>query len=186
MWIVIGIVSIWAIMKRKSKRRKNLKTCTIILFLFSLSVMPNAKAQDSEQCINGSIFVTQLTGDIYVFLVNSETFGIPLSGIDTIIIKAKAKTIHFNFTQVKPGIYGIRCFQDLNCNEKLDRGLFGPSEPYGFSWNKRETFPFGFNDISFKVDCNYSVTIKMKNFKFNQDGLLNNYQPSIKHIIKPA
>ena len=58
MWIVIGIVIIWAIMKRKSERRKNLKTCTIILFLVSLSVMSNAKAQDSNQCKYGSIFIT--------------------------------------------------------------------------------------------------------------------------------
>lgn len=66
MWIVIGIVTIWAIMKRKSKRKKNLKTCTIMLFLFSLCFMPNAKGQDSKQCIYGSISAAQLKGDVYV------------------------------------------------------------------------------------------------------------------------
>lgn len=163
MWIVIGIVTIWAIMKRKSKRRKNLKTYTIILSLVSLGILLNAKAQNPNQGIYGSISITQLKGDIYIFLVNAKTFSIPLSGIDTIILKVKEKTIHFNFPHVNSGIYAIRCFQDLNYNKRLDRGLFGPTEPYGFSWNKQNTFPFGFNDVSFKVDCNYSVIIKMEN-----------------------
>jgi len=66
MWIVIGIVSIWAIMKRKSKRKKNLKTCISMLFLFSLCFIPNAKEQDSKQCIYGSLSVTQLKRDVYV------------------------------------------------------------------------------------------------------------------------
>jgi ABC-type Co2+ transport system permease subunit len=66
MWLVIGIVSIWAIMKRKSKRKKNLKSCTIIFFLFSQCFIPNAKGQNSKLCIYGSISAAQLKGDVYV------------------------------------------------------------------------------------------------------------------------
>jgi hypothetical protein len=66
MWIVIGIVSIWAIMKRKSKSKKNLKSCTIIFFLFSLWFISNAKGQNSKQCICESISAAQLKRDVYV------------------------------------------------------------------------------------------------------------------------
>jgi hypothetical protein len=66
MWIVIGIVSNLVIMKRKSNRKKNLKTCTIILFMFSLCFVPNAKGKDSKQCIYWSISAAQLERDVYV------------------------------------------------------------------------------------------------------------------------
>jgi len=42
------------------------------------------------------------------------------------------KKVSFEFKDVKKGIYWIRCFQDLNGNGKLDFGLFGPIEPWGY------------------------------------------------------
>ena len=163
MWIVIGIISFWVTLKRKLKRRGSPKSCFITLLFCFICFLTHAKGQDAKYTIHGDILVSQLNGDIYIFLINSETFKIPLSGIDTVIMKANKKNISFCFTNVKAGVYGIRCFQDLNDNGKLEKGFFGPSEPYGFSWNRKITFPFGFYDISFKVADDYNVKIKMEN-----------------------
>ena len=75
--------------------------------------------------------------------------------------------ITYHFQNVKQGMYGIRCFQDLNNNNKLDRALFGPSEPWGLSWlswNENKTFNWpSFNDFSFDV----TTDIKNIDVKFN-------------------
>jgi len=163
MWIIIGIVSIWAIIKRKQTKNKNTKLYMVVLLFFSLGSMANAKEQGAEYSIQGKIMVSQLRGDIYIFLVDTDAFNHIYTGVDTVIIKADSKIVDFSFTNVKACIYGIRCFQDLNGNKILDKGLFGPTEPYGFSWNKGKTFPFKFKDISFKVEDDYNVTIIMEN-----------------------
>ena len=35
----------------------------------------------------------------------------------------------------RPGAYAVGVYQDLNSNMKIDRKLFGPAEPWGFSDN---------------------------------------------------
>lgn len=39
-----------------------------------------------------------------------------------------------------PGTYALAVYQDTNSNHRLDIGLFGPTEPYGFSNNPRIAF----------------------------------------------
>jgi len=56
---------------------------------------------------------------------------------------------------------GSRCFQDLNRNQKLDRGMFGPKEPYGLSWKDDKCFPFDFDDVSFTVNKNLIININI-------------------------
>lgn len=41
---------------------------------------------------------------------------------------------------IKPGVYGIKCYQDANKNDKFDQNFLGlPQERYGFS---RDAKPF--------------------------------------------
>jgi uncharacterized protein (DUF2141 family) len=43
-------------------------------------------------------------------------------------------------------------FIDTNGNEKVDRGLFGPSEPWGMSWQEKRVARIPrFKDIAFQL-----------------------------------
>ena len=106
---------------------------------------------------------------IYIFLVDEETSKKPFIGIDTLIIKPNSQAvtngyIQYAFSNVKKGTYGIRCFQDLNGNGKLDKGLFGPSEPWGLSWNERRTsnWPSFNNFYFFASNDMINVDIRLK------------------------
>lgn len=65
------------------------------------------------------------------------------------------KKVAFKFKEIPPGTYGIRCFKDVNGNGKLDKGLFGPKEPWGMSrqGNKPEKWS-KIAYISFEVKSN--------------------------------
>lgn len=53
----------------------------------------------------------------------------------------KAGSLDLHAAGLKPGIYAISCFHDVNGNGKLDVNLLGiPTEPYGFSNNARPKF----------------------------------------------
>ena len=100
----------------------------------------------------------QVTGRglIHVFLVDERSFSVAMSGIQAVTTKLdasglKTRRVAFAFT-VPQGTYGIRCFLDVNGNSGLDRGLFGPMEPWGMSWRVRRPAGFPrFADISFAV-----------------------------------
>ena len=113
-----------------------------ILYFCLLFVCVNAYAQPNESySINGKVLVKDL-GVLFVYLVDEKQFKIPLTGIqtqtDTITQKHLEKGyIEFSFKNIPEGIYGIRVIIDKNNNQKLDRGLFGPSEPWGMFFQKR-------------------------------------------------
>ena len=117
--------------------KKKLIVSFILFFSFTIF------ANNLNHSISGKIFFNY-EKPIYIFLVDEETSKKPFIGIDKLIIMPNKKYISngyisYKFNNVKMGIYGIRCFQDMNDNKKLDKGLFGPSEPWGLSWNKNET-----------------------------------------------
>lgn len=102
-------------------------------------------------------------GPIYIGLVNEEfkegddqnpEFGQIIQVED---LDMKLKTVSFIFNNVPSGVYGIRIFQDLNDNEELDSGAFGPKEPWGMSNNIRPKFRGPtFDEIKFEVLANVS------------------------------
>lgn len=111
----------------------------IALFLLLLS-FPLIGFEDDKGSISGKIHFNR-PGIIFVYLVDEEHSKVPLSGVLLKIYPDQnavdAGFVSFLFSNLEQGTYGIRCFQDLNNNGKLDKGLFGPSEPWGFSWNKQ-------------------------------------------------
>ncbi|UCB46690.1 MAG: DUF2141 domain-containing protein [Spirochaetota bacterium] len=105
--------------------------------------------------VSGSVLVEKV-GDLYIYLVDEDQFPIPFTGIQERKIKLeeeKYQKITFSFSGIPEGHYGIRVFVDINYNGKLDRGLFGPSEPWGMSWKgePKKGIP-RFSDIAFQVD----------------------------------
>lgn len=72
--------------------------------------------------------------------------------------EAEQKKVTFEFEHVPAGTYGIMCFQDVNGNEKLDSGMFGPKEPWGSYRHKRPHFRGPkFEEIKFDVKENMTA-----------------------------
>ncbi|MEM8525544.1 MAG: DUF2141 domain-containing protein [Bacteroidota bacterium] len=66
------------------------------------------------------------------------------------------------FENIPSGTYAISIYHDENDNSELDLGLLKlPKEPYGFSNNPSTMFgPPSFEEASFQVDNNLTITIK--------------------------
>ena len=74
-------------------------------------------------------------GVLYAFLVDEDMFDRPMEGLQKRVSRVAEKgVVTIAFKDVPPGTYGVRCFLDTNGNGKLDRGLFGPTEPWGMSF----------------------------------------------------
>lgn len=164
MWIALSIIGLyyWLLKRRKRKTKQGVSNL-LSVFVLLVTLTGTGKAQNGEIIISGEIITTiQNKGKIIVFLVDETAFKKPLNGIDTVIVSPTAKVVQFKFKLKEKGVYGIRCFHDLNNNGILDKKGFFPSEPYGFSWKSRKKFPFGFSDISFTANTNKFITIKME------------------------
>ena len=44
--------------------------------------------------------------------------------------KLPPDTLHYVFSEVEPGEYIIAAYQDINGDNKMNKGMFGPTEPY--------------------------------------------------------
>jgi uncharacterized protein (DUF2141 family) len=137
---------------------KQMKLRLILLFLvISMGVF----AQVETYTIGGRVNAYSPKGKIYVFLCNDSIFSTPFSGIDTLEfwINYDRKQVTYEFKDVPAGTYAIRAYQDVNGNHKLDKWLFGPLEPWGFSYTERMKFPPTFEDVSF--DLLYDMRINI-------------------------
>ncbi len=79
-------------------------------------------------------------------------------------VPARFASTTFTFSHVKPGLYAIKMFQDINRNGKFDTDLLGlPLEPYGFSNNARPLLSEpGFDATRFRVGRGKTViTIRL-------------------------
>ena len=122
-------------------------------------VIPIVFAQSGQFFISGEVLIYGV-GDVYIYLADEETAKTPMTGNMVIVIKnsdinKNFRKVPFQFENVEEGVYAIRCYQDVNGNEKLDKGLFGPKEPWWISYQgeRPRRFP-KFKDIAFKVDSN--------------------------------
>lgn len=130
------------------------KKIIALLFLI-LPVLSSVPAEGFT--VGGEISFTQ-TGDLFIQLATEEEFNNDRMPPFALILRVgpeetKKGKVPFQFGGVLTGTYVIRCFQDVNENQKLDRGMFGPSEPWGVYRPKRPAFRGPkFEEISFAVD----------------------------------
>ena len=160
MWIAIIVLSIFAFLKRKLKKRQAGETA-IFLLLFSALSINTVKAQSSFYSVYCKVSVPEIKGEVYIYLVDKVSFDTPFSGIDTILYKVDSNVLNFKFDKVPMGEYAIRCFQDLNNNRKLDKKFFMPAEPWSLSWKNEKTYPFGFKDVSFFVKKDFNIELQL-------------------------
>ena len=123
----------------------------LIILLTAIPIM----GQAGQYRVSGSVLVNK-AGILYIYLVDKDQFSIPFTGIKELRItleENQEQTVLFSFSNIPQGQYGIRVFVDTNGNGKLDRGLLGPSEPWGMSWQgePKKGIP-RFGDIAFNVD----------------------------------
>ncbi len=121
-------------------------------------------SQDETYTITGRVNVFAREGDVYVFLTTEETFNENrFSGIDTLIfpVDMNKTSIEYEFKNVPPGIYALSCFQDVNGNNKFDKFLFLPFEPWAFTFSNEVKFPPKFEDISFDIMFDYRINLQM-------------------------
>tara|TARA_S200000501_G_C20752262_1_gene712225 strand:+ start:137 stop:595 length:459 start_codon:yes stop_codon:yes gene_type:complete len=110
-------------------------------------------------------------GTLYISLINKKdsfekiltTNQEILNHVDDIFIGTSKKVDRnsrqtVTLSEVPYGIYSIMIFQDLNENQRLDKWIFGPSEPYGFSKNPTTKFraPY-FEETQIKIKNEKSI-----------------------------
>jgi uncharacterized protein (DUF2141 family) len=124
--------------------------------LFLWLVVFNLEAENGYE-ISGRVFISE-GGVLHIHLVDEDQFSVPFTGIkeiDITITSAHLESgfVQFSFQEILSGRYGIRVFIDTNGNGRLDRGLLGPREPWGMTWQgKRVSGIPHFKNIAFYLE----------------------------------
>ena len=135
----------------------------ILIFIASFFIF----GQNSTYTIEGEVSFKG-KGTVYILLVNEEIFKKPNTVLQKIEKELSSEELskgkfEFTFKNVPKGEYGIRCFIDENGNKKLDKSMFGPTEPWGMSWKDKKPFgPPKFSQMSFKLDHNIKIKITVE------------------------
>ncbi|HXC56033.1 MAG TPA: DUF2141 domain-containing protein [Rhizomicrobium sp.] len=81
-------------------------------------------------------------GDVRVALYTEKTWGDDnAKDINDGVVPARPGETIVTLTGIKPGIYGVKLFQDFNRNGQFDMNWLGlPLEKFGFSNDARPTF----------------------------------------------
>ena len=102
-------------------------------------------------------------------LVTKEQFGHDKEGAARQLIivgedEQKAGKVSFRLENVPAGIYAIMAFQDVNDDNTLNSGAFGPKEPWGNYQQHRPKFSGPrFEKMAFEVKENTTgILIKLK------------------------
>jgi uncharacterized protein (DUF2141 family) len=125
------------------------------IVMMLLGFIPGRSAGDGLE-VSGTVRFSE-TGTIHIMLFDEEQFEVPFTGIRRVVMTPSAEqgvggTARFAFYGLPPGPYGLRAYQDLNGNGELDRGLFGPQEPWVMTWNndRLRSYP-SFEEVSFPL-----------------------------------
>jgi uncharacterized protein (DUF2141 family) len=113
------------------KIKTNVFLMCIVLFA-SISL----QAQPATFTVSGTISF-QKQGAIYIMLLTEQEYTNKAGANAVYRLKITpsarqitAQEVSFEYHDVPKGNYCINCFQDTNGNGQLDKGLFGPTEPW--------------------------------------------------------
>jgi len=139
------------------------KIIFLIVFVFN-SVIGFAQYNTLTVNITG---ISQLKGDIYVYLYTSEKgFPIEISKANK-FLKAKVtkKSLSVSFKDVASGTYAISVYHDMDGNGKINQNFLGiPKEPVGVSNNANGFMgPPKYNYAKFNIKSNKQITINLRN-----------------------
>jgi uncharacterized protein (DUF2141 family) len=105
-------------------------------------------------------------GDIRVALYTEETYsGENGQPVQDAVVPAKPGETIVTLSNIKPGTYAVKLFQDFNRNGQFDMSWYGlPLEKFGFSNDARPTFtepPFAATRFELKPGPN-TITIHLQ------------------------
>jgi uncharacterized protein (DUF2141 family) len=137
---------------------KKLKLLISILFFGA-----NVYAQTGQIKLTITNIIEQKGGDVKIGVYNKDGFPIIGKEIMGKNVNVNANKVTIILNDIPVGQFAIAVFQDTNADGKLNTNLFGsPSEPYGFSNNKKGKFgPPDFEEVSFDVIEDKSTTLKI-------------------------
>jgi uncharacterized protein (DUF2141 family) len=138
---------------------------TLVLGAFSLS--PAAEPSDARigQITVRTTGYSEDKGVALIHLANSaEDYGRDDGVFRGAQIPVADKEATAVFADVPYGEYAVKVFHDANQNRKLDFGMMGPKEAYGFSNNARGRFgPPDYNDVKFALaEKELTIEIEVK------------------------
>jgi uncharacterized protein (DUF2141 family) len=148
-----GAQATYALWRRRITMAPRRISARIALALFCTAVLSIGTVYAAEHEVSGTIETVE-SGPIFVSIYDETGFDeeVPLQALIIPADELNDGVGVFSFVGLESGAYAIRCFQDLNGNEVLDFGRFGPTEPIGFY---RESTVFGrppqFDEISFEL-----------------------------------
>jgi uncharacterized protein (DUF2141 family) len=132
----------------------------IILFLFSFSL--SAVAHDLKIVVE-NIAPIRGTLKMALFPENSDFPSDYNSAEESIVLNVQSSTIRHTFSGLRPGIYAVALFHDLNENDTLDTNFLGiPLEPFGLSNNPRLFGRPTFKKCQFALEKNLELKIILK------------------------
>ncbi len=125
----------------------------------------NMTASENVKLIVKVINTESNDGQLVIYLHNNKEHFPKEKDKSFKILKSKIKNnkAEFNFPNIPNGVYAIAVHHDENGNDKVDTNFLGiPNEDFGASNNAKGFMgPPSFEDASFKVDGNTTITINM-------------------------
>lgn len=125
----------------------------------------NLTAAENSNLIVKIINTESNDGQLVIYLHNNAEYFPKQKEKAFKVIKTKIKNnqAEVSFTDIPNGVYAIAVHHDENGNNKVDTNFLGiPNEDFGASNNAKGFMgPPNFEDASFKVDGNTTITINM-------------------------
>ena len=125
---------------------KSLKT------LFATALITCAGMANALDVVVNITNIENASGEMKIAAYDSKASMKAYQSVLTHSGKVEDNTYSVTFSDLPPGEYGFMVYQDLNGDDKLDRGAMGiPSEPWGFSNNPRLMGPPQFEMLAVNV-----------------------------------
>lgn len=133
---------------------------SLAAFAAILTWAAGVSGNDSDAAAAGGVLTVRFTGvqkkggEVLFSLADSEAmFKSDREAFRSARVPADSDTAVAVFADLPAGSYAVKVFHDANSNEKLDIGLMGPKEKYGFSNNVFGFMgPPAFEDAKFTFD----------------------------------
>ena len=103
-------------------------------------------------------------GEIRIGLYNAEANWLEEAYREVAVNSTGAgELVSYSFTDLPGGTYAVAVLHDKNNNGKMDIGLTGPTESYGFS-NEASGFLGApdFSDAAFRLNADQTLTVKLR------------------------
>lgn len=127
------------------------------IFLFTCALLCFGSAVAQQKLTIAFTNLPSSNGEVLAEICSSKD-----EVVKQIVLPAQKGTV-IHKLELPKGTYAVRVFHDANSNKKLDIGLFGPEEVYGFSNNARGWF--GPPDLSkqlFSLEQDLTLSIKLQ------------------------